>query len=123
MPGPGALPRPGAPGRLSAGRGAHRRRDGPYLGPRRMLVDVAVSDGHVDSVVVAVALGEVVRDRDRAMAPSGAADRDHQVRLALRRVLGQQEVEQVVQAFIELLKTAVARDELDHCLVAPGELA
>ena len=57
-------------------------------------VDVAVGDRHVEVVVLAVALSEVLGDRDRAVATAGAADRDHQVRLALGDVLRQQEVEQ-----------------------------
>ncbi len=67
-------------------------------GAARALVDVAVGDGDVELVVLAIALGEVLGDRDRAVAAAGAADRDHQVRLALGDVLRQQEVEQRVQA-------------------------
>src|SRR6266851_4765618 len=47
------------------------------------LLHVAMGDRHVEVLVLAVALGQVLRDRDRAMAPARAADRDNQVRLAL----------------------------------------
>src|SRR5437763_17195002 len=61
MPGPGSRgSRPGVPRRLS--------------GATRRLVDVAVGDGHVDVLVVAVALGEMLGDRHRPVTAAGAAD-------------------------------------------------
>ena len=57
-----------------------------------------------------VALREVLGDRDAAVAPAGAADRDHQVRLALGHVLRQQEVQQRLEVLVELVEAAVAVD-------------
>src|SRR6188472_1176847 len=45
--------------------------------------DVAVADLDEHVVALAPALGEVLGDRHRPMAPARAADRDRQVRLAL----------------------------------------
>ena len=60
----------------------------------RQPVDVAVRD--LDEVLRAVAeqRREVLGDRHGAVAPARAADRDHQVRLALEHVVRQQELEQ-----------------------------
>ena len=63
--------------------------------------------------LAAVARGQVLGDRHRAVAPARAADRDHQVRLALGHVLRQQEVQQREQALVELLQTPVAVDVVD----------
>lgn len=61
--------------------------------PPWLLVDVAVGDRDIEVVVVAVARGQVLGDRHRAVAPAGTADRDHQMGLALGDVLREQEVE------------------------------
>ena len=50
-------------------------------------VGVAVLDLDDEVLAVAEALREVLGDRDGAVAAAGAADRDDQVRLALRLVL------------------------------------
>src|SRR6201996_6897875 len=132
MPGLRSIaPSPGVvSGRLSApdshARSARAALSVASSGPRarsraaRALVDVAMRDGDVEIVLVAVALGEVLGDRDRAVPPAGAADRDDEMRLALGDVLRQQEVEQRVQAHVEVVEPAVARDELDDRLVEPG---
>ncbi len=87
------------------------------------LVDVAVGDRHVELLVVAITLGQVLGDHDRTVASTGAADRDHEMRLTLGDVLRQQEVEQRMQPLIQLLQPAVARDVLDDALVVAGQLA
>ena len=89
---------------------------GRRSGAAAALVDVPVGDRDVEVLVAAVARGEVLGDRDRAVAPAGAADRDHQVRLALGDVLRQQEVEQRDQPLVELLQAPVAGDVLDDAL-------
>src|ERR1019366_6987451 len=89
----------------------NRHGDFPHRsGATRRLVDVAMRDGHVEVVLVAIALPQVLGDGDGAGPPPGAADRDHEVGLALGLVLGQQEVEQGVQADVELLEAPVACD-------------
>ena len=67
--------------------------------------------------------GEVLGDRDRAVAAAGAADRDHEVGLALGHVLRQQVLQQRQHALVELLQAAVAPDVLDDPRVEPGERA
>ncbi len=57
-----------------------------------------VSHGHDEILAGAVALGEMLGDGHRAVAPAGAADGDDEVRLALGDVLRQQEVKQRMQA-------------------------
>src|ERR1039458_7389122 len=89
----------------------------------RALVDVAVGDRHVEVVVVPIALREVLGDRHRAVAPAGATDRDHQVRLTLGDILRQQEVEQRMQAHMLLLQAPIAGDVLDNTLVLTRQLA
>src|ERR1700727_2102064 len=82
-----------APGRLSAA----RRPAAPTptgSGLPGALVDVPVGDRHVEALVLAVALEKVLGDRDRTVASTGAADRDHEVRLALGAVLRQQKAQQ-----------------------------
>jgi hypothetical protein len=49
----------------------------------------------------------------RAVAPSGAADGDREVRLALGHVLGQQVVQQRLEALVEGLELPVAPDVVD----------
>src|SRR5438105_15790968 len=90
------------------------------LSAARALVDVAVRDRDLDALVAAVALREVLGDRDRPVAPARAADRDHEVRLALGDVLRQQEVEQREQALVQLAEAPVAGDVFDHALVQTG---
>src|ERR1700727_187106 len=87
----------------------------------RALVDVAMRDSDVEPVPVAVAIGEVLGDRYRAVAATSAADRDDEMRLALGDVLRQQEVEQRVQAHVEVVEPAVASDVLDDRLLGPGQ--
>src|SRR5215217_3791461 len=72
--------------------------------------------GHVPEVG-----GEVLGDRDRAMAAAGAPDRDHQMRLALRDVLGQEVVEQRHDAVVELVQAPVTADVGHDTLVEPGQ--
>ena len=87
------------------------------------LVDVAVSDRDGELVAIAVAVGQMLGYRHRAVAPAGAADRDHQMGLALGHILGQQEIEQGVQALQEFVQAPVAADEGHDALVVAGELA
>src|SRR5438105_3434431 len=47
------------------------------------LVDVAVGDRHSEALLVAIALGQVLGDGNRAVPAARAADRDHQVRATL----------------------------------------
>src|SRR5919202_2186602 len=89
---------------------------GPFLvssGPRRRRlagatrrhpVNVAVRD--LDEVLVAIAevRREPLGDHHRAVAAARAADRDHEVRLALGYVLGEQVVEQRQHVRVELLE-------------------
>src|ERR1700722_12373217 len=53
------------------------------------LVDVAVGDSDSELVAIAVAVGQMLGYRHRAVAPAGAADRDHQMGLALGHILRQ----------------------------------
>src|ERR1039457_6454542 len=92
-------------------------------GAARLLVDVAMGDHHVEVVVFAVALGQVLGNRHRAVAATGASDRDHEVRLALSDVLRQQEVQQRVQSEVELLQPPIAPDVLGHLLIVARQLA
>src|ERR1035441_5676067 len=48
-------------------------------GAARQLVEVAVGHRHVEVLVLAVALRQVLRDRHRAVTPARAADREHQM--------------------------------------------
>jgi hypothetical protein len=76
---------------------ANQRVPGARVGALRVsraLVDVAMSDGDRELVAVAVAGGEMLCDRDRAVVAAGASDGDHKMGLALGHVLWQQEVEQ-----------------------------
>src|SRR5262245_53495182 len=82
---------------------------------------VAVRDLDEHVLAPAPAAGEVLDDRDRAVAPAGAADRDGEVRLALGDVLRQQEVEQWLERLVELLEAAVAADVLDDARVVARE--
>ena len=75
------------------------------------------------SVAVAERGGQVLGDRDRAVAPAGAADRHHQVRLALGDVLREQELQQRDHVRVELLQAAVAADVVDDPLVEAGQRA
>ena len=106
------LRRPACRREAISGRGAAYGR-GRRSGAARALSMSRCATATSRSSLVAVARGEVLGDRDRAVAPAGAADRDHQVRLALGDVLRQQEVEQRVQALVELLQAPVAADVLD----------
>src|SRR5215217_3627910 len=60
-----------------------RSREGYLPGASRRAVHVAVLDLDEEAAIVAELRREVLRDHDRPMAPAGAADRDHEVRLAL----------------------------------------
>src|SRR5919199_1709429 len=84
---------------------------------QRQPVDVAVLDLHHELVAVAEVRGQVLGDHHRAVAPSGAADRHHEVRLALGDVLRQQVVEQRDHVLVELLEAPVAADVVDDALV------
>ena len=77
------------------------------------LVGVAMAGRHDDVLARAVARREVLDDRDGAVAPAGAADRDQQVRLALGDVLGEEVVQQRLEQRVELRQPAVAVDEVD----------
>src|SRR5438876_6969608 len=107
-----SAPSPGArPQAINAGSGIARR-----------FIHVAVGNRHVEVLVAAVALSEMLGDGDRAMATAGAADGDDEVRLALGHVLREQEVEQLVQALVERGEAAVPRDVVDYALVEPRQL-
>src|SRR5687767_4752703 len=94
---------------------------GRYSAAHWRALDVAVLDLDEEAAVVAEAGGEVLDDRDRAMAPAGAPDGDDEVRLALGHVLRQQVLQQRQDAPVELLEAAVAPDVLDHAAVESGE--
>src|SRR6185295_18804977 len=66
-----------------AGQAERARSGGAVAVAPVRLRDVAVGDLDEDVVALAPAAREVLGDRHRAMAPSGAADGDRQVRLAL----------------------------------------
>ena len=68
----------------------------------------------------AVAMRKMRGDRDRAVAPPGATDRDHEVCLALGQVLGEQVVEQRVKPVVEGLELPIAIDEFDDLRVLSG---
>src|SRR5439155_16406708 len=74
------------------------------------LVDVAVGDRHSEVLLVAIALGQVLGDGNRAVPATRAADRDHQVRATLGDVLREQEVQQAMKPVVEVLQAAVAPD-------------
>ena len=78
--------------------------DNPNSGPLGGLRDVPVGDLDPEVVVRPVAVGEVLGDGDGAVPPAGAAERDGQVRLALRLVLGEQEVQQRDEPVVELAR-------------------
>src|SRR4051794_7305573 len=71
--------------------------------PAGQPVDVAMRA--LDEVLVAIAErgGGVLGDRDGAVAPAGAADRHHQVRLALCYELREQELQQGDHVAVEVL--------------------
>src|SRR5579871_497455 len=67
--------------------------------------------------------GEVLAHDHRAVLPAGAADGDGQMCLALRRVLGQQVLEQVVEPPLELLRLAPLQHPLADLRAVAGESA
>src|SRR3954454_21008674 len=93
------------------------------LRARRRPIDVPVLDLDEVAIVGTEMRREVLGDRDRAVAPAGAADRHHEVRLALGDVLRQQVLEQRHDAVVELLQAAVAGDVVDDPRVEPGQRA
>src|SRR3954447_17256173 len=107
--------------RLPAAKPA-RSLNAPSLAVREP-VDVAVGD--LDEVLLAVAedLREVRGDPPRGGAPAGAADRHHQVRLALGHELREQELQQRDHVAVELLQPAVAAHVLDDRRVEAGQRA
>src|SRR3954454_13156888 len=107
--------------RLPAAKPA-RSLNAPSLAVREP-VDVAVGD--LDEVLLAVAedLREVLGDRQRAVATAGAADRHHQVRLALGHELREQELQQRDHVAVELLQPAVSAHVLDDRRVEAGQRA
>src|SRR4051812_47258089 len=102
-----------------------KRRGKPYpAGPAladRHAVHVGVLNLHEVVRHVAEARGEVLGDRDGAVAAARAADRDHQMRLALGHVLREQIVEQRLDPLVELLQAPVAGDVGDDLLVEPRQ--
>src|SRR4051812_19498039 len=102
---------------------AERGSDRLLAAAHRHPVDVAVLD--LDEVLVAAAeLGRgVLGDGAGGGAPAGAADRDHQMGLALGDVLRQQVLEQGHHVVVELLEAAVAADVVDDPLIEPRERA
>ena len=76
-------------------------------------VDVAVADGEEDPLVLGEAPRQLLDDRHGAVPAAGAADRDREMRLALRDVLGQQELEQREDVRVERVEPPVAADVLD----------
>src|SRR5215210_2008998 len=84
-------------------------------------VHVAVLDLDEEVRAIAELRGQVLGDRDRAVAPAGAADRHHEMRLALVDVLRQQVLEQRHHALVELDQPAVAADVVDDPLVEPRQ--
>src|SRR6478672_11809865 len=84
----------------------------------RLAVEVAVDDVHVE-IPPGEAAGELFRDGDGAVAAAGAADPDREVRLALRLVARDQEVQQAPEALHEGAAVLVLEDLLrDHALHA-----
>ena len=67
--------------------------------------------------VAAQAFGELLRDHDTAMAATGAAERDRQIRLALALVAGQQQREEAVELVEELAGAALAEHVVAHGIV------
>src|SRR5918999_1462949 len=65
--------------------------------------------------------GQVLSDRHRAVPAARAADRHHQVGLALGDVLGQQVLEQRQHVGVELLQPPVAAHVVDDPLVEPRQ--
>src|SRR6187549_168029 len=63
---------------------------------------------------------DAVGDGDRAVAATGAADRDRQVALALGHVGGDEELEQRQQAAVELASLGARLDVGAHLFVEPG---
>src|SRR5215217_6525969 len=66
-----------------------RSREG-YLGACGRAVHVAVLNLHQQARVVAEVRAQILGDHDRPVAPAGAADGDHEMRLPLGDVLGQE---------------------------------
>ena len=64
---------------------------------------------------------KVQRDGHRPVAPARAPDGDHQVRLALGQVLGQQVVQQWLDVVIEDVERSVAVDVGDDARIGAGE--
>src|SRR2546426_9727348 len=71
---------------------------------RSRLHDVAVGDLHVRAVLLGEPASQLLREHHAAVAAAGAADAHGQVALPLRPVLGNQELEQRLQAGEELLR-------------------
>src|SRR2546428_56219 len=71
---------------------------------RSRLHDVAVGDLHVRAVLLGEPASQLLREHHAAVAAAGAADAHGQVALTLRPVLGNQELEQRLQAGEELLR-------------------
>src|SRR5215212_1575304 len=82
---------------------------------------VAVDEMELDVVALAQLPGDPVRDSDRAVSATGAADGDRQVLFALRDIGGEQELEQRHQAAVELAGLGARLDVLADRLVEPGQ--
>src|SRR3954453_21411951 len=102
---------------LTAGRalGPTARSGGAVAVAPLGLRDVAVGDLDEHVVALAPAAREGLGDGHRAGAPgagapAGAADGDREVRLALGDVLGQQVVQERLEALVERLELPVAPD-------------
>src|SRR3954468_13864592 len=106
------------PGRRGRRTGGRTHRDSAL---QRQPVHVPVRDLDEQPGAFAEEGGQGLGDGRRAVPAAGAADRDHQVRLALGDVLGQQELEQRDHVRVELGEAPVAADVVDDPLVEPGE--
>src|SRR5258708_37094907 len=93
---------------------------GGWLSPG-LAVDVAVGD--LDQVLAGLPIvrREVFGNRNRAVTPPGASDRDYQVRLALGDVSRQQVVEQRDQSRVEALELAVLGDVAHDAGIEAGQ--
>src|SRR4051794_39162829 len=88
-------------------------------GPRRCAIHVPVLDLDEVAIVAPELRCEVLGDHHRAVAAAGAADGDHEVRLALEHVLREQVLEQGHDPVVELVQAAVARDVVDDRVSNP----
>src|SRR6185503_15392372 len=66
---------------------------------------------------------ELLRERDRAVAPAGAADRDGEIGLPFPLVAGQDELQEVLETAEHLLAFWMIQHEGPHVLVAAVERA